>query len=93
MPSLFETPTSGSPPLSAADRCSRCGRPSDVLLDRGHGERVCLPCREKERERFEAETGLCINRCGYDLAWHAQPRSRDDDCPTEDEARRRSGTA
>lgn len=71
--------------------CSRCERPSDDLLDRGHGERVCGGCRERERERFEAATGECWHGCGYDLRWHDQPRSIGDACPSEAEARERSG--
>lgn len=71
--------------------CSRCDRPSDDLLDRAHGERICGACRELERERYEATTGECVHSCGYALAWHARPRSLGDVCPTEAEARARSG--
>jgi hypothetical protein len=75
----------------AAELCSRCSRPSDDLLDRAHGERICHACREQERERYEEATGLCTHGCGYDLAWHDRPRSIDDECPTEATARARSG--
>lgn len=78
-------------PVGSLPRCSRCERPADDLLDRAHGERVCGKCRELERERFESETGECWRGCGYDLRWHRQPRSTEDECPTEDEARRWSG--
>ena len=79
------------PPILASDLCSRCDRPADDLTDRGHGERVCYPCRNAERRRYEEQTGECIHGCGYALAWHPIPRVLGDDCPTEAEARERSG--
>lgn len=73
------------------DACSRCSRRADDLLDRAHGERICGACRELERVRYEAATGDCVHGCGYALAFHHQPRSLGDDCPTEAEARAMAG--
>ena len=72
---------------AAIDYCSRCEQPSDDLLDRAHGERVCDQCRDLERERYEAATGECYYACGYELAYHF-----DAECPTEAQARARSGS-
>lgn len=95
MPTLWETTPADAPRRAVVDpslpRCSRCERPSDDLLDRAHGERVCFACRDRERERYESGTGQCFRTCGYALAWHQQPRSAADACPTEAEARDRSG--
>jgi recombinational DNA repair protein (RecF pathway) len=73
------------------DRCSRCSQARDDLIDRAHGERICHDCRELERVRYEDATGECVHGCGYALAWHQQPRSIEDECPTEAEARAWSG--
>lgn len=75
----------------AGDVCSRCSRISDDLVDRAHGERICGRCREAERERYEAATGECVHDCGIALAYHRQPRSLQDDCPSEAEARAMAG--
>ena len=82
----------GFVPIDARDRCSRCERPADDLVDRAHGERVCGACRQREMDRYEAETGECWHGCGYELAWHVGPRTTEAPCPTEAEARKRSGS-
>lgn len=71
---------------AAPQRCSRCDQPSRDLQARAHGEAVCGRCRRLERARFEQATGTCALACGYELAWHIGER-----CPTEAEARERSG--
>lgn len=67
--------------------CGLCEKPSDELLERGFGLKVCLSCRRTERARYEAATGRCARGCEYALAFHTTA----DRCPTEAEARRLSG--
>lgn len=69
--------------------CGLCDKPAVDGLERPGGLIVCLACRQAERARYEAATGRCARGCDYELAFHT---SRDR-CPTEDEARRMSGTA
>lgn len=77
--------------VAADTRCLHCNWLADDLVDRAHGDRICGACRERERERYEAATGRCTHGCGYALAFHHQPRSIGDDCPSEANARERSG--
>lgn len=68
-------------------RCGYCER----LVAPGAATRyadgliVCDLCRARERGRYADLTGACP-RCVYALAWHEGDR-----CPTEAEARERSG--
>lgn len=73
--------------ILAGDFCSRCDRPSDDLLERAHGERICGACRELERRRYRLATSGCGD-CDYELRFH----NPDGSCPSEAEARQRSGS-
>ena len=72
--------------LTAVDGCAYCGKPSDALITYSDGTSICLACRKREEERYAAATGGDCTRCVYNLAWHV-----DGQCPTEDDARQRSG--
>lgn len=67
--------------------CGLCNRPSDELLDRGFGLRVCLACRRLERARYEQATGRCARGCPIAPSFHPDP----DRCPEEFEARALAG--
>lgn len=66
--------------------CGYCGAVSDALVTYSDGLAICLPCRKREQERYAAATGGDCTRCVYDMAWH-----HDGACPTEADARERSG--
>jgi hypothetical protein len=77
--------------IALSRTCSNCGVDSLEFTALPDGYVLCAACKERQRERYEAATGRCYRECGYDLAWHPQPRSVGDACPTEAEARERSG--
>lgn len=69
------------------DRCSYCERLMADVVTYADGTKVCPVCTARERQRYAAATGGDCTRCPYNLAWH----NADGSCPTEWEARGRSG--
>lgn len=72
--------------LTALDGCAYCGKPSDDLVTYSDGASICLACRSREQRRYADATGGQCTRCPYHLSWHVNGA-----CPTEAEARERSG--
>ena len=58
--------------------CSRCSQPSDDLVDRAHGERICGRCRALEQERYDAATAA-YRDAGFDGLDPLEQRRRDGD--------------
>jgi hypothetical protein len=74
-------------PLISPGRCGYCDRERDDLVTCADGLPICLGCRRKEQLRYAAMTDGECNRCPYHIDWH----DKDGACPTEAEARDRSG--
>lgn len=62
----------------SADLCSRCSQPSDDLLDRDHGERICGRCRAAEEARYRAATAA-YRDAGFDDMEPLEQRRADGD--------------
>ena len=62
----------------SADLCNRCSQPSDDLVDRAHGERICGRCRSLEQERYDAATAA-YRDAGFDGLDPPEQSRRDGD--------------